>query len=251
MENSFDLTILGGTVWTVNGPLETDLGIRQGRVAAFGDLKNAKTAQSLAAAGLTILPGAIDTQVHFREPGLTHKEDLEAGTAGAALGGVTAIFEMPNTNPNTLDAADIQDKLDRAKGRAWVDHAFFVGASEENIDTLAKTELVPGCSGVKIFMGSSTGSLLVAEDESLERVLSHGRRRVAIHAEDEARLRERGKVRGICECRSRQSKRSSRNSSTQSACWSAPNTSTTTAIAASAATKARSTSIPAPRCAPP
>src|SRR5690349_10904488 len=197
MESSFDLTppydltVVGGTVWTVNGPIETDLGVKAGRVAAFGDLSRAKTAQSLAAKGLTVLPGAIDTQVHFREPGLTHKEDLEAGTAGAALGGITGIFEMPNTNPNTLDAGDIQDKLDRAKGRAWVDHAFFVGAAEENVGTLAETELVPGCSGVKIFMGSSTGSLLVAEDDSLERVLATGRRRVAIHAEDEARLRER------------------------------------------------------------
>jgi dihydroorotase len=191
MANSFDLTVVGGTVWTVNGPIETDLGIQNGRVAAFGDLKNAKAAQTLPAKGLTVLPGAIDTQVHFREPGLTHKEDLESGTAGAALGGITAVFEMPNTNPNTLDGKDIAEKLARAKDRAWVDHAFFVGASEENIDTLAESERVPGCSGVKIFMGSSTGSLLVAEDESLERVLANGRRRVAIHAEDEARLRER------------------------------------------------------------
>ncbi|HVM82880.1 MAG TPA: dihydroorotase [Candidatus Binatia bacterium] len=191
MDNSFDLTVLGGTVWTVNGPEPTDLGIRNGRVAAFGDLARAKAAATFDAKGLTVLPGAIDTQVHFREPGLTHKEDLESGTAGAALGGVTAVFEMPNTNPNTLDGKDIADKLARAKGRAWVDHAFFVGASEENVETLAVTEQVPGCAGVKIFMGSSTGSLLVAEDDSLEKVLASGRRRVAIHAEDEARLRER------------------------------------------------------------
>jgi dihydroorotase len=191
MEKPFDLTVLGATVWTVNGPERTDLGIRDGRFAAFGDLTRAKAAQTLDAANLTVLPGAIDTQVHFREPGLTHKEDLESGTAGAALGGVTTVFEMPNTNPNTLDGQDIADKFARAKGRSWVDHAFFVGASEENIETLAETELVPGCAGVKIFMGSSTGSLLVADDESLERVLANGRRRVAIHAEDEMRLRER------------------------------------------------------------
>ena len=107
------------------------------------------------------------------------------------MGGVTAIFEMPNTNPNTLTAADLQAKLDRAKGRAWVDHAFFMGASDENAENLDALELLPGCAGVKIFMGSSTGSLLVADDETLEEVLRHGRRRVAIHAEDEARLRER------------------------------------------------------------
>jgi dihydroorotase len=190
-ENAFELVILGGTVWTPNGPEQTDIGIRGGKIAGFGDLGQAKAADRFEAAGLTVLPGVIDTQVHFREPGLTHKEDLEAGTAGAAMGGVTAIFEMPNTNPNTLDGKDIADKLARAKDRAWVDHAFFVGASDENIDTLARSELVPGCSGVKIFMGSSTGSLLVADDDSLEKVLTHGRRRVAIHAEDEPRLRER------------------------------------------------------------
>jgi dihydroorotase len=191
MENSFDLTILGATVWTVNGPQETDLGIRGGRVAAFGDLKNAKTAQSLAAQGLTVLPGAIDTQVHFREPGLTHKEDLATGTAAAVLGGVTAVFEMPNTNPNTLTAGDIADKVARAKGRARCDIAFFVGAAAENASDLAETERAPGCAGVKVFMGSSTGSLLVPDDETLEAVLRSGFRRVAIHSEDEARLRER------------------------------------------------------------
>ncbi|HVZ00164.1 MAG TPA: dihydroorotase [Dongiaceae bacterium] len=191
MQQAFDLTVLGATVWTVNGPERTDIGVIDGRIAALGDLARAKAAATLEATHLTVLPGAIDTQVHFREPGLTHKEDLESGTAGAALGGITAIFEMPNTNPNTLDGQDIADKLARAKGRAWVDHAFFVGASEENVGTLAETERVPGCAGVKIFMGSSTGSLLVAEDESLEKVLANVRRRVAIHAEDEARLRER------------------------------------------------------------
>ena len=129
--------------------------------------------------------------MHFREPGLTHKEDYGTGTAGAALGGVTAVFEMPNTNPNTLNAADLADKLARAKGRAWCDMAFFIGAADENAEQLGELELLPGCCGVKIFMGSSTGSLLVADDEGLEAVLRHGRRRVAVHAEDEARLRER------------------------------------------------------------
>ncbi|MES1150378.1 MAG: dihydroorotase, partial [Dongia sp.] len=107
MQPAFDLTVLGGTVWTVNGPERTDIGIAGGRIAAFGDLARARSAATFDAAGLTVLPGAIDTQVHFREPGLTHKEDLESGTAGAAIGGVTAVFEMPNTNPNTLDGKDI------------------------------------------------------------------------------------------------------------------------------------------------
>jgi dihydroorotase len=191
MADTYDLILKGGTVVNHDGEGVRDLGIRGGRFQAIGDLARASAGEVIDCRGLHLLPGVIDTQVHFREPGLTHKEDLEAGTAGAALGGVTAIFEMPNTNPNTLDGKAIADKLARAKGRAWVDHAFFVGASDENVDTLAESELVPGCAGVKIFMGSSTGSLLVAEDESLERVLAQGRRRVAVHAEDEARLRER------------------------------------------------------------
>ena len=138
-----------------------------------------------------MLPGVIDTQVHFREPGLEHKEDLGTGTAGAALGGVTAIFEMPNTKPSTLTAEALADKVRRGREKGWVDFAFFMGAAAENADKLAELETVPGCSGVKIFMGSSTGSLLVDDPEVLESVLQHGRRRIAVHCEDEERLVER------------------------------------------------------------
>ncbi len=187
----FDLILTGGTIATPNGLERGDIGIAGGRIRAIGSLGAAAAAARMDCAGLTILPGVIDTQVHFREPGLDHKEDLATGSAGAAMGGVTAVFEMPNTNPNTLDAAALNDKLKRAKGRAWVDHAFFIGATDENAAELAALELLPGCAGVKVFMGSSTGSLLVADDDHLEAVLRHGRRRVAIHAEDEPRLRER------------------------------------------------------------
>jgi len=129
--------------------------------------------------------------VHFREPGLEHKEDLESGSRSAVLGGVTAVFEMPNTNPNTDTAERVADKLARAHHRMWCDHAFYVGATGENAEQLGELERMPGTAGVKIFMGASTGSLLVAEDEALARVLAHGRRRVAIHAEDEARMNAR------------------------------------------------------------
>jgi dihydroorotase len=138
-----------------------------------------------------VLPGVIDTQVHFREPGAEHKEDLETGTRAAVLGGVTGVFEMPNTNPPTADAAALADKLARARGRAWCDHAFYVGATGDNAAALAELERRPGCCGVKVFMGASTGSLLVADDAKLEAVLRAGRRRVAIHAEDEPRMQER------------------------------------------------------------
>ena len=190
MAETYDLILRGGRVATPNGLEDINIAVKDGRIAALGHISG-DAAEVLDIAGLTVLPGVIDSQVHFREPGLEHKEDLESGTRAAALGGVTAIFEMPNTSPSTLSEADLADKLERAKGRAWVDHAFFMGASEENAHELDKLELLPGCSGVKIFMGSSTGSLLVEDDEALLEVLRHGRRRVSIHAEDEARLRER------------------------------------------------------------
>ena len=191
MPDKFDLVIAGGQVATPNGVEACDVGVTAGRIVAVGALSGATAGERFDATGLTILPGVIDSQVHFREPGLDHKEDLASGSAGAAMGGVTAFFEMPNTNPNTVDEAALNDKLKRAKGRCWVDHAFFIGASDENAEKLDTLELLPGCAGVKVFMGSSTGSLLVADDDTLEAVLRHGRRRVAIHSEDEPRLRER------------------------------------------------------------
>lgn len=187
---NFDLILKGGIAATPNGIAPADVAVKDGRIAAIGAVSGG-AAEVIDATGLHVLPGVIDSQVHFREPGLEHKEDLATGTAGAALGGVTAIFEMPNTTPNTLDGADLADKLARAKGRAWCDHAFFIGAAEENADKLGELELLPGCAGVKVFMGSSTGSLLVSDDDTLREVLRHGRRRVAIHSEDEDRLRER------------------------------------------------------------
>ena len=191
MAETFDLLIRGGTVVNQNGIGAADVGIRNGRFAAIGDLAQASAGETIDAKGLHVLPGVIDTQVHFREPGLEHKEDLESGTRGAVLGGVVAVFEMPNTTPLTDTAAVLEDKLKRAKGRAWADHAFFVGATAENAAHLAELERLPGCSGVKIFMGASTGNLLVADDPTLARVLAHGRRRVAVHAEDETRMKAR------------------------------------------------------------
>ncbi|HEV7463384.1 MAG TPA: dihydroorotase, partial [Methyloceanibacter sp.] len=132
-----------------------------------------------------------DTQVHFREPGLTHKEDLETGSRSAVLGGVTAVFEMPNTKPATTSAAALADKVGRGRARMHCDFAFFVGATRDNVDALAELELLPGAAGVKVFMGSSTGDLLVDDEETLARIFSKIRRRAAFHAEDEARLKER------------------------------------------------------------
>lgn len=140
---------------------------------------------------LTVLPGVIDSQVHMREPGMTHKEDLDTGTRAAALGGVTSVFEMPNTIPATTTADLHQQKITAATGRAWVNFAFYVGGSPENISELARLELLPACPGIKIFMGSSTGTLLVEDDETLRQIFKQGFRRLILHSEDEQRLRER------------------------------------------------------------
>jgi dihydroorotase len=190
----FDLVVKGGTCVGPSGVAAGDIGIRDGRIVALGAFPSAIAAEVLDARGLHVLPGVIDTQVHFREPGLTHKEDLATGTRAAILGGVTSVFEMPNTVPPTTNAETLADKLRRAQGRASCDYALYVGATGENASDLAALEDTPGCAGVKVFMGSSTGSLLVPDDAGLRAVLRATRRRVAVHAEDEDRLRERKPV---------------------------------------------------------
>jgi dihydroorotase len=189
--SNYDLIVRGGIIVSHAGEGQGDIGVRDGRIAAIGDLSQASAGEVLDATGLHVLPGVIDTQVHFREPGNEHKEDLETGTRAAALGGVTAVFEMPNTAPPTTNAEALAEKFKRAKGRAHVDHAFYVGATHENADQLGELERLPGCCGVKTFMGSSTGTLLVGDDEGLDRIVKHINRRGAFHAEDEARLNER------------------------------------------------------------
>ena len=191
MPEVFDLIIRGGELVTPSGRGRADAGVRDGRIAAIGDLSQASAGEVFEAAGLTVLPGVIDTQVHFREPGMEWKEDLETGSRGAVLGGVTTVFEMPNTRPTTTDAAALEDKLARARGRMHCDHAFYVGATHENAHTLGELERMPGCCGVKVFMGASTGDLLIPDDEGIEAVLRAIRRRAAFHSEDEARLAER------------------------------------------------------------
>ncbi len=190
---TFDLLLRGGTLATPSGLVRADVGVRDGRIADIGEL-GPNAAEVVDARGLHVLPGLIDTQVHFREPGLEHKEDLGTGTAGAALGGITAIFEMPNTKPNTDTPERLADKVRRAREKAWTDFAFFAGATADNAALLAEMEFLEGCSGVKIFMGSSTGTLLVEEADALRHVLDSGFRRVAVHCEDENRLRQRRKL---------------------------------------------------------
>jgi len=191
MPETYDLILKGGTVVNHDGEGVRDVAIADGRIAALGQLGRAAAGEVIDCAGLHVLPGVIDTQVHFREPGLTHKEDLETGSRSAVMGGVTAVFEMPNTNPTTTSGAALADKIASARHRMHCDFAFFIGGTRENTNELPDLERLPGCAGVKVFIGSSTGALLVEDDDTLRRVLGVIRRRASFHSEDEFRLRER------------------------------------------------------------
>jgi dihydroorotase len=190
MAASFDLILKGGTVVNQDGEGVRDIAVAKGRIAAIGHISGA-AAETIDCRGLHVLPGVIDSHVHMREPGLTHKEDLETGSHAAVMGGVTAVFEMPNTEPTTTTAEALADKVRRAHHRMHCDFAFYVGATRENTHQLAELERLPGACAVKVFMGSSTGSLLIEDDEGVRNVLKTIRRRAAFHSEDEYRLRER------------------------------------------------------------
>lgn len=189
------MILQGGTVADHTGVSVRDIGITDEKIAEIGDLSRASAGETIDVTGLHILPGVIDTQVHFREPGATHKEDLETGAHAAVLGGVTAVFEMPNTSPLTIDAAALADKVARAKTRMHCDFAFWVGGTQDNARDIPELERLPGAAGIKVFVGSSTGSLLVADDAGVAAILSQARRRAAFHSEDEYRLNERKDLR--------------------------------------------------------
>ncbi|MGH6866907.1 MAG: dihydroorotase [Methyloceanibacter sp.] len=191
MAETFDLVFKNATLVNQAGEGKADVGIRNGRIAALGDIAEGLAGETIDASGLHVLPGVIDTQVHFREPGLEHKEDLETGSRSAVLGGVTAVFEMPNTKPPTTSGETLARKVAAATGRMHCDFAFFVGATRDNVDQLGDLERLPGAAGIKVFMGSSTGDLLVDDEDTLLRILTRIRRRAAFHSEDEARLKER------------------------------------------------------------
>jgi dihydroorotase len=187
-----DLVVRGGQVVSTAGVSRQDVFIAGGVIAEVGAEVAAPAGTPMVDAhGCLVFAGGIDPQVHFREPGFPHKEDLASGSLAAIAGGVTSYMEMPNTKPATTTPELLADKLARAAGRSWADHAFFLGATAENADHLGEWEALPGCCGVKVFMGSSTGDLLVPDDETLSRVLRSGRCRVAVHAEDEPRLAAR------------------------------------------------------------
>jgi dihydroorotase len=195
MSQRYDLILKSATVVNHDGEGVRDIAVTNGRIAAIGALTQASAAEVVDCKGLHILPGVIDTQVHFREPGLTHKEDLETGSRSAVMGGVTAVFEMPNTDPLTVNEKSFTQKVKSARHRMHCDFAFFIGGTRDNVEDLPELERAPGCAGVKVFVGSSTGALLVEDDESLRRIFAVIRRRAAFHAEDEYRLKERKALR--------------------------------------------------------
>lgn len=191
MADHFDLLIRGGTCVLPWGEEQTDVGVRDGRIAALGAGADATAETTIDAAHLHVLPGLIDAHVHLRDPGDAAIESIPTGTRAAVLGGIAAVFDMPNTSPAIVDAERLAWKQDYVEANAWCDIGLYVGATKTNVAKLAALETGRGVCAVKVFAGSSTGDLLVEDDESLERVMRAGRRRIAYHSEDEYRLRAR------------------------------------------------------------
>ena len=191
MSNKYTLIIQNAECYVEGSLVVTDIAIKDNIIAKISKNITETADKILDAKGLTVFPGIIDTQVHFREPGDPNKETLESGSKAAVLGGVTAVFEMPNTSPPTDSPDRFQDKLDRAKGRMYCNYAFYYGATENNSSSLEVTKNLEGCCGIKMFVGSSTGNLLVKEDKHIEQVIKNAPRVVSIHSEDENMLNSR------------------------------------------------------------
>ena len=188
-----DLIIKKGKCFIEDKLLQMDIGVLQGKISHIGNLQTEKSKVIIDASNLTVLPGLIDTQVHFREPGSVDAEDLNSGSKAAIVGGITAVFEMPNTNPPTTNLDEFQRKIDIGKDM-YCNHAFYFGATAENYELLEKLEDLNGCCGIKLFAGSSTGNLLVDKEEDIEKVFKHASKVVAVHSEDEEILKLRKKL---------------------------------------------------------
>ena len=179
-----DLIIKNGQCY-IDGELKNlDVSVKDGKITGIGKISE-KTKEIIDAQGLIILPGCIDTQTHFREPGSTDTEDLNSGSRAAIAGGITAVFEMPNTNPPTSSKKEFQRKLELAKNRMYCNYAFYFGATADNSNELADLKNLNGCCGIKLFAGSSTGNLLVAKEKDIETVFQNSSKVVAVHSEDE------------------------------------------------------------------
>ena len=187
----FDLILRNGTCVLPWGMEQTSVGVRDGRIAGLGLPAAATADATFDATNLHVLPGLIDPHVHLRDPGDATVESIPTGTKAAVLGGLTAVFDMPNTTPSITDAARLAWKQGYAEANAWCDMGLYVGGTKANTPQLGALETGRGVCGVKIFAGSSTGDLMIEDDEHLERAMRSGRRRVAYHSEDEYRLQSR------------------------------------------------------------
>ena len=192
MSDNFSLIIKNGSCYIDGKLTKTDIGLSGNKIKKIGKIE-LNSSKVYDATDKVVLPGIIDTQVHFREPGSTDAEDLESGSRAAVLGGVTALFEMPNTNPPTSNLVEFDKKLQAAKNRMHSNYAFYFGATPDNTNQLAKLKDVEGCCGVKLFAGSSTGNLLVDKEADIEKAISSSDRIVSIHSEDEDIIKIRKK----------------------------------------------------------
>ena len=179
-----DLIIKNGSCYINEDFQITDIGIKEKTIVKIGKIEESSK-ETIDAKDLIVLPGCIDTQVHFREPGSTNAEDLNSGSRAAILGGITSVFEMPNTNPPTSNLIEFQKKIDLAKNRMFTNHAFYFGATPDNYNELSNLKNLVGCCGVKLFAGSSTGDLLVDKEKDIEKIFEHTSKVVAVHSEDE------------------------------------------------------------------
>ncbi|MEO8086454.1 MAG: dihydroorotase [Bacteroidota bacterium] len=169
--------------------VDGDVLITGERIEKIGHSLSHPSATVIEAAGKYLFPGVIDDQVHFREPGLTHKGDIYSESRAAVAGGITTFMEMPNTVPNTLTQSLLEDKYTLAASKSLANYSFFMGASNDNMDEVLKTNPKNVC-GVKIFMGSSTGNMLVDNERTLENIFSQSPMLIAVHCEDEATIRD-------------------------------------------------------------
>ena len=190
-----ELIIKNGSCFIEGNLVKTDIGITKNKISHIGNLENENSNEIYDAENLIVLPGCLDTQVHFREPGSTDAEDLNSGSRAAIVGGITGVFEMPNTNPPTSNKKEFQNKLNLAKNRMYCNYAFYFGATPENQEELADLKSLEGCCGVKLFAGSSTGNLLVHKEEDIEKVFASTSKIVSVHSEDEEILNQRKKLR--------------------------------------------------------
>ena len=188
-----DLIVRNGTCFIDGNLSKYDIGVQNGKITHIGDLTKEQSSNTINVDGKIVFPGLMDTQVHFREPGSVDAEDLHSGSRAAIVGGITSVFEMPNTNPPTTNFEEFKKKINLGK-RMYCNHAFYFGATAENYEILEKLKNLEGCCGIKLFAGSSTGNLLVDKEEDIEKVFKYASKVVAVHSEDEEILKLRKKL---------------------------------------------------------